>query len=142
MKKIAFLALPLLFLACGSDNSSQEGWATDDMLVEPSEFAAGQKVYSATCIACHQENGDGLIGAFPPLANSDYLMEDIDRAIEIAANGMEGEIVVNGETYNSVMAPQGLSDEEIRDVVNYVLNSWGNDGGEVTLEDVKRVLAQ
>jgi nitrite reductase (NO-forming) len=46
-------------------------------------------------------------------------------------------MVVNGETYNSIMPPQPVNDEEIRDVMNYILNSWGNNGGEVTLEEVK-----
>jgi nitrite reductase (NO-forming) len=88
---------------------------------------------------CHQEDGKGLSGAFPPLANSDYLLEDKQRVIEGVVNGVKGEIKVNGELYDGIMPPQGLSPEETRDVVNYVLNSWGNKGGEVTLEDVKKV---
>lgn len=141
MNKIYLLAFPLLLIACGS-SETEEGWATDDMLVESSEYAAGEKVYMASCVACHQDSGEGLEGAFPPLAGSDYLLADKDRAIDIAANGMDGEIVVNDVTYNSIMAPQGLSNEEVKDVVNYILNAWGNDGGEVTLDDVNRVLAE
>ncbi|MBK6525973.1 MAG: hypothetical protein IPG07_10755 [Crocinitomicaceae bacterium] len=76
-------------------------------------------------------------GAFPPLAKSDYLLADKNRAIKQIINGSSGEMVVNGETYNSIMPPQPVNDEEIRDVMNYILNSWGNNGGEVTLEEVK-----
>jgi nitrite reductase (NO-forming) len=137
MKYFVIILFSVGFISCGEET---EGWATDDMLVQPSEFAAGEKVYMSTCVACHQKDGVGLEGTFPPLAKSDFLLEDTDRAIEIAANGMDGEIVVNGETYNSVMAPQGLSNQEVTDVMNYILNSWGNDGGTVTLADVDAVL--
>ncbi len=138
MKHLAVIICSVILVACGGEET--EGWATDDMLVQPSEFAAGEKVYMGTCVACHQKDGVGLAGAFPPLANSDYLLADKERAIEIAANGLEGEITVNGEIYNTIMAPQGLSNKEVMDVVNYVLNSWGNEGGTVTMEQVDAIM--
>lgn len=138
MKHLAVIICSVILVACGGEET--EGWATDDMLVQPSEFAAGEKVYMGTCVACHQKDGVGLAGAFPPLANSDYLLADKERAIEIAANGLEGEITVNGEIYNTIMAPQGLSNKEVMDVVNYVLNSWGNEGGTVTMEQVDAII--
>jgi mono/diheme cytochrome c family protein len=101
------------------------------------KYAAGEEVYNKNCVACHQSEGEGVKGAFPPLAKSDYLLADKNRAIKQIINGSSGEMIVNGETYNSIMPPQPVNDEEIRDVMNYILNSWGNDGGEVTLEDVK-----
>tara|TARA_B110000037_G_scaffold188405_1_gene219810 strand:+ start:5471 stop:5887 length:417 start_codon:yes stop_codon:yes gene_type:complete len=137
MKYFVIILFSIGFISCGEET---EGWATDDMLVQPSEFAAGEKVYMSTCVACHQKDGIGLEGTFPPLAKSDYLMADKNRAIEIAANGMDGEIVVNGETYNSLMAPQGLSNQEVMDVMNYILNSWGNDGGTVSLAQVDAII--
>ncbi len=138
MKHLAVIICSVILVACGGEET--EGWATDDMLVQPSEFAAGEKVYMGTCVACHQKDGAGLAGAFPPLANSDYLLADKERAIEIAANGLEGEVTVNGEVYNTVMAPQGLSNKEVMEVVNYVLNSWGNEGGTVTMEQVDAIM--
>ncbi len=137
MKYFVIILFSIGFISCGEEI---EGWAIDDMLVQPSEFAAGEKVYMSTCAACHQKDGIGLEGTFPPLAKSDYLMADKNRAIEIAANGMDGEIVVNGETYNSLMAPQGLSNQEVMDVMNYILNSWGNDGGTVSLAEVDAII--
>jgi nitrite reductase (NO-forming) len=137
MKYFVIILFSIGFISCGEET---EGWATDDMLVQPSEFAAGEKVYMSTCVACHQKDGIGLEGTFPPLAKSDYLTADKNRAIEIAANGMDGEIEVNGVMYNSVMAPQGLSNQEVMDVMNYILNSWGNDGGTVSLADVNAVM--
>jgi nitrite reductase (NO-forming) len=99
----------------------------------------GKKVYAKTCFACHQMEGEGLGDAFPPLADSDYLNEDIERAIEIVLNGKSGEITVNGTTYNSVMTAQSLTDEEVANVLTYVYNSWGNSSHEVTPEMVAKV---
>ncbi|PZX55789.1 copper-containing nitrite reductase [Algoriphagus chordae] len=92
----------------------------------------GKRLYARTCLACHQEEGQGIPSAFPPLAKSDYLNADVDRAISIVLHGLSGEIEVNGETYNSVMTAQTLSDEEVASVLTYVYNSWGNNGTEVT----------
>ncbi len=100
---------------------------------------AGEIVYKANCMACHQANGQGLPGIFPPVAKSDYLMADKARAIRTVKHGLEGAITVNGETYNSVMPALGLSDDDIASVLTYVMNSFGNKGSDVTPEEVRRV---
>lgn len=97
----------------------------------------GKNLYGRSCLACHQSAGQGIASAFPPLAKSDYLNADVDRAIEIALHGKTGEITVNGEKYNSVMPSQGLSDEEAASVLTYIYNSWDNNKTEVTQEMVK-----
>ncbi|NOU46860.1 MAG: cytochrome c [Bacteroidales bacterium] len=94
----------------------------------------------AKCIVCHQANGEGIPGAFPPLKNSDYLFADKVRAVAQALNGSNHEIVVNGVKYNAPMPQQVGTKEEAVAVINYVLNTWGNKGGTVTLEDVKDVV--
>lgn len=99
----------------------------------------GKDKYMATCVACHQANGQGIEGAFPPLAKADYLNEDVDRAIDIVLNGKSGEITVNGKKYNSVMTAQALSDEDAANVMTYVYNSWGNNKTDVTPEMVRAV---
>lgn len=101
----------------------------------------GKQVYSQTCFACHQAEGQGIAGAFPPLANADYLNEDVDRAIDIVLHGLTGEITVNGEKYNSIMTAQTLTDEEVANVLTYVYNSWGNNKTVVTPEMVAKVKA-
>ena len=99
----------------------------------------GKQVYARTCLACHQANGEGIAEAFPPLANSDYLNVDVNRAIDIVLNGKSGKIVVNGKEYNSVMTKQVLTDEEVANVLTYVYNSWGNNKKVVTPAMVKTV---
>ena len=99
----------------------------------PAQIAAGKTVYDIACMACHQADGKGLPGAFPPLAGSDYLLGDKNRAVGVVVRGLQGEVVVNGIKYNSVMpAMTQLSDTEIADALTYALNSWGNQGGAVS----------
>lgn len=147
MKKNTFklLAAGLLLFSissCGGDSkpesTDKETAKVEEAVVETVEkYAAGKTAYDKTCFACHQADGKGIEGAFPPLAGSDYLLEDKTRAITQIIDGSEGEITVNGKVYSGIMPPQVLTNEEVKDVMNYILNSWGNDGGEVTLEEVQ-----
>ncbi|MGR7811877.1 copper-containing nitrite reductase [Lacinutrix undariae] len=104
---------------------------------EQMEF--GKQAYMQTCFACHQAEGQGVPNAFPPLAKSDYLNADVDRAIGIVLHGKTGEITVNGEKYNSVMTKQMLSSDEIANVLTYVYNSWGNSKKVITKDMVEKV---
>ncbi len=97
----------------------------------------GKNSYMQTCFACHQAEGQGIPNAFPPLAKSDYLNADVNRAIDIVLRGKTGEITVNGAKYNSVMTSQTLSDDEVANVLTYVYNSWGNSKKTVTPAMVK-----
>ena len=86
----------------------------------------GAEIYQDFCAQCHLDSGVGVPGAFPTLNKSDFLFENITRSIAAIKYGLKGAIVVNGESYNGLMANQGLDDEEIADVMNYILNSWDN----------------
>lgn len=97
----------------------------------------GKNLYSRSCIACHQVDGTGIANAFPPLANSDYLNADENRAINIVLKGLSGEITVNGKKFNSNMPAQVLDDDQIANVLTYVYNNWGNKGSVITPEMVK-----
>ncbi|MBK9193045.1 MAG: cytochrome c [Crocinitomicaceae bacterium] len=134
MNRILYFVFFFLAISC---NSSQNSTEEANSETAGNKYASGEKVYQANCVACHQSEGEGVEGVFPPLANSDYLMADKNRAIKQIINGSSGEMVVNGITYNTIMPPQPLNDEEIKDVMNFILNSWGNKGGEVTLDEVK-----
>lgn len=116
----------------GSLNSGKETWSNSATL-----YKKGEEIYKQNCQACHQANGEGLPNAFPPLAKSDYLLSDKQRAIKQVINGSNGEITVNNKKFNGVMPPQMLSDAEISEVLNYVLHTWGNSGETVTADEVK-----
>lgn len=85
----------------------------------------GADVYTDFCATCHLPNGEGVNNIYPPLANSDYL-KNIEASIKAVKFGVSGELTVNGKKYNGTMAPLGLDDDEIADVINYINNSWGN----------------
>lgn len=102
----------------------------------------GMNVYTANCVACHQANGQGIPSAFPPLAASDYLNADKTRAIKTVLHGLNGEVTVNGNKFNSVMPMLALNDENIANVLTYVYNTWENNGTEVTPADVAAIRAE
>jgi nitrite reductase (NO-forming) len=107
------------------------------------QIKAGEALFAGTCSVCHQTNGAGIPSVFPPLAKSDYLTADLQRTIGIPLHGLTGKVVVNGSEYNSVMPPMTqLNDDEIANILTYVLNSWGNPGGSVSIEDVKKRRAE
>ena len=100
----------------------------------------GEEIYQDFCVQCHLDTGEGVSGVFPPLAKSDYLINNIEMSIRGLKYGLSGPIVVNGEEYNGLMQDQGLYDIEIADVMNYILNSWGNEFKEViTAERVTNI---
>ena len=99
----------------------------------------GHEVYNQVCAACHQPEGEGIAGVFPPLADSDYLNADPDRSIRAVVAGLSGPIRVNGVEYNGVMPAMNLSDEEVANVMTFVFNSWNNNKTEVSPEDVAKL---
>lgn len=111
------------------------------MLTLAERISEGECVFNRNCMACHQSSGQGLPGIFPPLAGSDFLMADMDRAIGFVIRGKHGEIVVNGKKFNQVMTPQNLTDDEIASALTFVTNSWGNQAKMVTPEQVAKVRA-
>jgi mono/diheme cytochrome c family protein len=96
----------------------------------------GQEVYTVQCLSCHQSEGEGIEDVYPPLAKSDYLMADKKRSIQQVLHGLNGEIKVNGKTYNGEMSAFDLTDQEVSDVLNYIRNSWKNKGAAITPEEV------
>lgn len=146
MKKILLIPLLLYCLACNSTKeikktySSQEPKITQKKTALKTNISQGKLIYTDFCIRCHLANGNGIPGNSPPLAGSDWLTEKRTESIHAVKFGQQGEIVVNGVPYNGIMSPMGLSDEEVADVLNYVMNSWGNTQQEIiTPEEVASV---
>lgn len=106
-------------------------------------YINGEKVYVQYCEACHQSNGKGFRDLYPPLAQSDFLLTDLDRAACIAMNGINGEIQVNGKSYDMTMAPvKGMNPQKVTDVLNFIANSWGNNAGIITKKEVLNALSK
>jgi mono/diheme cytochrome c family protein len=103
----------------------------------------GKKVFTSTCAACHQVNGQGVAATFPPLAGSEWVMGNEERIIRIVLHGLKGPIEVHGQKFDNIMAPLGsaLSDEQIANVLSYVRQEWGNQAPDVLPETVAKVRA-
>lgn len=135
MKKTGLiLVASILLISCKSSDKK----ASPEL---KSSIAQGEKVYQNFCINCHMANGEGIEGVYPPLANSDYLENNLEASIIGIKNGMKGKITVNGKTYNNVMTPMGLNNQEVADVTNYILNNWGNNSDTlITSKEVSKIL--
>jgi nitrite reductase (NO-forming) len=110
---------------------------TGELTVEQ-QVAAGKSLYAGICSTCHGADGKGLEGVFPPLAGADYLGKLSEQELAaVPLNGLSGPIVVNGKDYNGVMPPLShMSDDELAHILTFVMNSWGNKGGQITPSEV------
>ena len=86
----------------------------------------GKEIYTDFCMQCHGANGKGDGKNFPPLAGSDWLKTKRNQSIAAVKFGQSGKIVVNKIKYNSSMPAMGLTDQEVADVMNYIMTSWSN----------------
>ena len=109
------------------------------------KFSSGEKIFAARCASCHQANGLGIAGQFPPLAGSEWVSADPGVITNIILKGLKGEILVKGEKYGTSaavnMAAVPISDREIANVSTYVRQAWGNSSDEVSEDFVKQVRA-
>jgi len=99
---------------------------------------SGAKIYNTNCSSCHQANGKGQPGVFPPLAGNPVVTGPADKVTHIVKNGLSGKITVNGATYNGQMPAwkSTLSDSDIASVVTYIRSSWGNHASAVSASQV------
>lgn len=100
--------------------------------------AAGERIFSQNCVACHQSTGEGLPGAFPPLVGTTWVQDTRVVPTAILLGGMNGPVEVAGSTYNGNMPAFGdlLSDRDIAAVLTYIRQAWGNTAGPITEEQV------
>ncbi|MEO9005297.1 MAG: c-type cytochrome, partial [Ginsengibacter sp.] len=99
----------------------------------------GEKTYNLYCISCHQGDGKGDGGRFPPLSKSDWVSGDKERLINVLLNGLTGSIAVNGKTFSGVMPKHDfMSDEEIAKVLTYTRLNFGNNSSAVHEKEVAR----
>ncbi len=147
---ITIFAIALL-TSCGGSGTT-ESTTTSEKAAEPkkeevkpaetsgleAQLAKGKEIYDTKCVVCHQADAKGLKGAFPPLANADYLLADLKRAVAQTLNGSNAEMIINGEKYFAPMVPQVQTIEEAVAVINYVLKQFNGytDDQLVKVEDV------
>ena len=142
----ALFSLTALLFACGgssSESKSATGETSQRDEIRLKQYKVeGAKIYNTYCTNCHQQDGKGLASLYPPLAQSDYLMEDLKRAACIIKNGQAAEIVVNGESYNSMMPGNPITNLEIAEVLTYITNEWGNEAGLTGVKEVDKWLEE
>ena len=111
-------------------------------LLHANDNVAGKAVYTEHCSMCHMPDGKGLPSVFPPLAQSDFFKKaEPASLVKIVTNGLSGALVVNGVTYNSVMSPVDLSDEDVAKAINYVSESLNAGKPLLSAEQVKKIRA-
>lgn len=103
----------------------------------------GEKLYLTRCMSCHQANGQGIPGTFPPIDGSEWVTGDKGRIVRVVLHGLSGEIMVGGAKYNGAMPGWGsfMNDAEVAALITYTRQAWGNDADEVTAAEVKAVRA-
>lgn len=134
-----FLFVFLTFIGCDSnhENAAIRNLNSVEKMHFKQYMVYGQQLYTQHCSNCHQNDGSGLEMLIPPLASSDYMLEDIGRTVCLIKFGLEGNIVVNGDSYNHNMpANTELTDLEIAQITTYILNSWDNQKGYVSVKEV------
>lgn len=124
----------------------------DDMQPRSAEgefVLKGKKAYETYCVVCHQPNGQGLPGQFPPLAGSEWVLAPgPNRIIRLVLDGLQGPITVKGQSFNNAMPPWKdpnlMKDEDIAAVISYVRSNkaWDNSASAVTIEQVKTIRAK
>jgi mono/diheme cytochrome c family protein len=103
------------------------------------QMARGEQIYKEKCIACHQANGQGLPGAFPSLVGSEFLLKNTKLAVSQVLNGSDHVAAERKVKYPAPMPPQVSTKDDAVAVINYVLNNFGNNGGHITVDDVKDI---
>ena len=151
LNKVYFWFSPILlgFLFIGfSERASSRSLKSEYLVLGQSQnrgdlqksISRGKEVYTDFCMQCHLATGKGDLVNFPPLDGSDWLTKKRKQSIHAVKYGQTGEVIVKGKKFNNIMPPLGLSDQEVADVLNYVMNSWSNKQKKmVTLEEVKAV---
>ncbi len=132
-----------------NENSLPPSGETVVAKIDP--LVLGKKQYDAICTACHQANGLGLPGTFPPLAGSEWVSGSNDRLIRLVVYGMTGPVKVKGVVYSAAPMPTigkvansayNLSDDKVAAVLTYIRHEWGNTGAPITTEQVAAVRAK
>lgn len=125
------LVTVLLITACQSDEN----------LEFKRYYSSGALVYQQHCQNCHGTNGEGLSALIPPLSDSSYLRKNLASLPCYIKNGVKGQIIVGGKTFEDAMPANDLSPVEIAQVLTYISNSFGNKLKTIDEQSVEKNLA-
>lgn len=145
MGALSLLASALCLTNCSQTTSGSGSRAASASAAavanNPASASDGAVVYITNCSSCHQANGQGVPGAFPPLAGNPVVTGNPVAVIAIVKHGIDGKVVVNGEAYSGIMPPWSglISDDDIAAVVTYIRSSWHNRASAVSLAEVRAV---
>lgn len=127
-------------------NNTPSDWGDGRVLAELAEDRAARAggavdaagIYASRCAACHQADGGGLAGVFPPLAGSEWVNGKATTLGAILLHGVNGTLTVSGKTYNGSMPAfkDQLNDAEIAAVASLIRTRWGNQGETVTTDTI------
>ncbi|HMB91923.1 MAG TPA: cytochrome c [Rhodothermales bacterium] len=141
---LAFFGVHLHHLQTQDTSAPSAGppaWSSPQPALAYSGDPDGEKIYVSRCMSCHQTNGQGINGVFPPLDGTDWVVGDKGRIVRIVLHGMMGETTVQGKVYSGAMPPWGtfLDDEQVAAVVTYIRSSWSNEADAVSAKEVALV---
>ncbi len=142
MNKFLVVALLSWLAACARSGGGAAASASASAAANnPASASDGAVVYLTNCSSCHQSDGKGLRGAFPPLFGNPVVTGNPAAVITIVKNGLEGRVIVNGVAYSGIMPHWGgvISDEQIAAVVTYIRSAWHNRAPGVSLAQVKAI---
>lgn len=128
-----------------SNKVAWDGSGSGGAAAAPDPMVIGKRIFSQNCAVCHQANGQGVPGQFPPLVGSEWVLSQDwhgdNHIVNIVLNGLQGTVTVKGQNFNNAMAPWGkvLSDQQIAAVLTYVRNEWGNQAPPIPADFVKKI---
>ena len=142
MRAAILLLAALLAAGCARSSKDASAAASASAAAQnPASASDGGEVYLTNCATCHQANGQGVAGAFPPLSGNRLVTGNPVAVIAIVKNGLDGKVVVNGQSYSGIMPRWGgvLSDDQIAAAITYIRSSWHNSASGVSAADVRGV---
>jgi cytochrome c551 len=129
----------LLLTACSKPNQQADGLS----ITMKQYYVQGEMLYTTHCSNCHQSNGKGLGLVYPPLDSSDYMDQNFEAVVCLMKNGIHGELIVNGKSFNKAMPGiPALTPLEITEIAAYIYNSWGHKRDSIDTQSIARILDQ
>lgn len=143
MRIVVSLVLLLAVAGCAksSRGASAAASASAAAMRNPASASDGATVYLTDCSSCHQPDGQGVSGAFPPLAGNAVVTGNPVAVIAIVKNGLEGRVTVNNLAYSGIMPSwKGqISDDQLAAVISYIRSAWNNHAGGVSVSQVQAI---